>query len=73
MNDIITYRIEVSGRIDKKDLTSKSPLRIKMLNATADSISFSINTDQSGLIGMMRYLNGLGLVLLAVNCEDCEG
>jgi hypothetical protein len=30
---------------------------------------FTVCTDQSGLIGLMRHLHGLGFVFLSVNCE----
>jgi hypothetical protein len=37
----------------------------------ADMISrlFSVRTDQSGLIGLIRHLHGRGFVLLSVACE----
>jgi hypothetical protein len=72
MNDYITYRIEVSGRINENDLTTNSPLTLREVCSEPNLISFLVNTDQSGLIGMIRYLNGLRLIILTVECTDCD-
>jgi hypothetical protein len=38
-----------------------------VVQGDAESTLFLVRTDQSGLIGMLRYLHGRGLVLLSVH------
>jgi hypothetical protein len=38
--------------------------------ATPDAAQFSIHTDQSGLIGLLRHLHSLGLIFLSVQRQE---
>ncbi|MCL5997540.1 MAG: hypothetical protein M1546_16010 [Chloroflexi bacterium] len=73
MDDICTYQIEVNGRVDEQDLNAMSPLQITVARVKPTSTLFTVSTDQSGLIGLMRHLHGLGLVFLSVSRVDTEG
>lgn len=66
MNDLCTYTIELSGQVDEQDINGMSPLEITVVQAEPDSTSLTVCTDQSGLIGLMRHLHGMGLVVLSV-------
>jgi hypothetical protein len=66
MHDICTYYIAVRGRIDENDLNQMSPLAITVVHVDEAATEFTIHTDQSGLIGLMRHLHGRGVVLLSV-------
>ena len=66
MNDTRTYLIQLNGQIDIADLNTNSPLEMKGAEVPANRSSFIIQTDQSGLIGMLRHLHARGLVLLSV-------
>ena len=69
MQDFCTYQIEIQGRIDVDDLNAISPLHISIKRENPDATQFTVNTDQSGLIGLMRYLHGLGFVFACVKRE----
>ncbi len=67
MNDLCNYRIQIAGRVDASELNALSPLEMKVEQVDADSTWLSLHTDQSGLIGLMRHLHGLGVVFLSVD------
>jgi hypothetical protein len=69
MQDFRTYRIEVLGQVDENDLNTMSPFKTTVIRAEAAATLFTIHTDQSGLIGMIRHLHGQGFVLLSVTRE----
>ena len=69
MRDVCIYQIEIQGQLDQDDLNANSPLQIVISRVNPDATQFTISTDQSGLIGLMRYLHGLGLVFLSVRRE----
>jgi hypothetical protein len=66
MDNICTYHVEVKGQIDESDLSTGSPLEMVVVRVTAATTLFVICTDQSGLMGMIRFLHGRGFVLLSV-------
>jgi hypothetical protein len=66
MDELCTYRIEVRGQADESDLTAMSPLQMTVVRVDTTATLFSVCTDQSGLIGLLRHLHGRGLVLLSV-------
>ncbi|MCP4539374.1 MAG: hypothetical protein GY832_19735 [Chloroflexi bacterium] len=69
MNDICTYQIEVRGQVDENELNATSPTQMAVVQVDMASTSFTIRTDQSGLIGLIRHLHGRGVGLLSVNCK----
>jgi hypothetical protein len=75
MHDICTYHVEVRGQVDEKTFNATSPLQMTVVRVDADeehpyaATLFTIRTDQSGLIGLIRHLHGRGFVLLSVTCE----
>ncbi len=69
MTDLCTYRFTLRGQVDVLEINATSPLRMSVEQANADRTQLVVCTDQSGLIGLMRHLHGLGYVLLAVVCE----
>ncbi len=69
MDELCTYRIEVRGQVDEKDLNAISPLRLTTLQVEPTATFFTIHTDQSGLIGLLRHLHGRGLIFLSVQQE----
>ncbi len=70
MNDWCRYRVHIAGRVDEHEVNATSPLEMKVERVDADSTWLSIHTDQSGLIGLVRHLHGLGFVLLRVDREE---
>jgi len=69
MNDICTYLIQLCGQVNESDLNAMSPIQMTVVRVDTPSTLFTICTDQSGLIGLLRHLHGQGFVLLSVNCE----
>lgn len=70
MQDIHIYQIEMQGQMDVKELNANSPLQVFIQRMDLDTTTFTLSTDQSGLIGLMRHLHGLGFVILSVACES---
>lgn len=69
MDDICTYQIKVRGLMDENDLNAMSPVQMTVVWADAASMLFTVHTDQSGLVGLIRHLHERGLALLSVDCE----
>lgn len=67
MNMVSLYHIQVRGLVDEADVNAMSPLHLMRDWAETAVTQFSVQTDQSGLIGLMRHLHGLGFVFLSVN------
>ncbi|MCA9872215.1 MAG: hypothetical protein KC441_01115 [Anaerolineales bacterium] len=67
MNNMCTYRVAVKGQIDASDLSASSPLEMVLVSTTPAATSFTLCTDQSGMIGMLRYLHGRGFILLSLS------
>jgi hypothetical protein len=41
-----------------------------MVEQLEQTTLLTVRTDQSGMIGLIRHLHGLGLMLLSVNCQE---
>jgi len=67
MEDTSNYQIELAGQMDEKELTESSPFQMTLLSQSPEATLFGVRTDQAGLIGLLRYLHGRGLRLLAVS------
>jgi hypothetical protein len=69
MDAIGTYQIEVCNQMEENDLNAMSPLRVTVVRGDPTSTLFTICTDQSGLVGLIRHLHGRGFVLLSLYRE----
>lgn len=69
MNDCI-YHIQLRGQVDERDVNEMSPLLLVRETGDTTVTQLYVATDQSGLIGLMRHLHGLGYVFLSVSCEQ---
>lgn len=70
MNDICVYLIQLRGQVNEIEINAMSPLQMMVTRVDTASTLLTINTDQSGLIGLMRHLHGLGFVFLSVKREQ---
>ena len=70
MHDICTYTIQLRGQVSESEINDLGPLPMTVEKARAEATWFTIHTDQSGLIGLMRHLHGLGFVFLSVDRLD---
>lgn len=69
MDDTFTYQIEVRDQIDENDLNSMSPLQMTLVKMDPAATQFTVCTDQSGLIGLMRHMHRRGIVILSTLCQ----
>jgi len=67
MNDIYIYYIQLHGQVAEGEINATSPLQMTVVRVDRTATLFSIHTDQSGLIGLMRHLHGSGFVILSVS------
>jgi hypothetical protein len=61
------YRLALRGWVDEEDLNEMSPLLLVREGGDTAVTHFRVHTDQSGLIGLMRHLHGLGYVFLSLS------
>lgn len=66
VDDIYTYQIEVPGRVDEVELNALSPFELKIVRSDPRATCFTVRTDQSGLVGLLRHLHGRGFTILSV-------
>lgn len=66
MQEMCTYRIKVQGQVDERELSTMSPLQIAETRTDTTATCFAVHTDQSGLIGLIRYLHGQGFLVLSI-------
>ena len=63
------YHIQLRGQIDEDEINTMSPLQMARERGDTAVTQFTVHTDQSGIIGLMRHLHGLGYVFLSVTCD----
>lgn len=66
MHDICTYRIEVREQIDANELNAMSLHQMTVIRMNMAATLFTIRTDQSGLIGLIRHMHGRGILFLSI-------
>ena len=70
------YRIQVQGRVDLEWLQSfdSSAEIIVDENGQMENITvLNVNTDQSGIVGLVRRLHGLGITILQLQIVSDRG
>ncbi len=61
------YRIEVKGRVDAEWLqsfNSSAEINVCETRPTEEMIVLDVHTDQSGIVGLVRRLHGLGIAIM---------
>lgn len=66
MNGTSVYQIQIKGRVREEVLNSNSPSIVTVNRTDAKLTQFTVEVDQSGLIGLLRHLHGRGFSLLSV-------
>jgi hypothetical protein len=69
MNDMGTYLVQLRGQVGEGEVNALSPLQVTVARVDAAATLLTVCTDQSGLIGLLRHLHGLGFVFVSINCE----
>jgi hypothetical protein len=59
------YLIQLRGLVDVNDLNAISPHQMTAVQQQAGVTWVSIQTDQSGVVGLLSLLHNLGLTLLS--------
>lgn len=54
------YRIEPIGAIGEEAVNRERPCAVALTERGRTSTTFSVDTDQAGMIGLMCYLHGIG-------------
>jgi hypothetical protein len=78
IEDVRTYKIQFHGQVEEEDINTTSPVRLTIEHIDETSTFATLRADQSGMIGLIRHLHGLGLVLLSISCgienlpDDCS-
>ena len=67
MQGLAAYQIEVKGQLDEDNFNATSPIRITVEKVNHTETTFTLYTDQSGLIGLIRFLHQRGFIILSVN------
>lgn len=67
MDDICTYQLRVRGSLEAADIEAFCPTGLQTEPVGHDTL-LTLQTDQAGLIGLIRKLHGLGLFLLTITC-----
>lgn len=66
ISDNRLYTLTFSGELDADFLASYCPEGTTLTNANGINRLDHFNTDQSGIIGLIRYLHNLGCVILEI-------
>jgi hypothetical protein len=70
------YRIELQGRVDVDWLQSfdgSAEIIIDQTRQMEDITVLNVHTDQSGIVGLVRRLHGLGMTILQLQIISDEG
>ena len=67
IHNVRIYKIQIHGQVKEEDINRSSPLQFKIEQEGEDSTFIEVQTDQSGLVGLIRHLHGLGLVLASMS------
>lgn len=67
-NDVRNYTIQIHGCVEVEDIHASSPFPFAIEQNEGIHTTITLQTDQSGIIGMIRHLHGLGLTLICIHC-----
>lgn len=67
MEDIRIYQIRIEGQIVESEIAPFSPPGWKLEPGGKGASLLTVKTDQSGLVGLIRHLHGLGFALISIH------
>ena len=70
------YQIEVRGRVDVdwlQSFDSSAEISVDETRQKEDITVLTMHTDQSGMVGLVRRLHGLGMTILQLHIVLSEG
>jgi hypothetical protein len=68
MEDVRTYQIRIDGQVAENEVAPFIPPEWKIEPDEEGCSILTVHTDQSGLVGLIRHLHGLGFELLSFYC-----
>lgn len=69
MDDLCTYLIQLRGHLYESEIYPSSPLQMTVQRVDEATL-LEMQTDQAGMVGLMRYLHGRGFVILSITRID---
>jgi hypothetical protein len=66
--DMHPYTLKLSGQLDDDFLASYCPAGTTMECQEGVILLTNIYTDQSGILGLIRYLHNMGCIILELKC-----
>lgn len=69
MNQSSVYRVLVHGQLDESDLNASSPIATTVASVSNNTSELTVETDQSGVMGVLRHLHGLGFAIISVQSQ----
>ena len=73
MSDRRTYLIRLEGQADEGEINATSPVRVEVVRAGEEGTVLRACADQSGLVGPIRHLHGVGFAIEGVGRESGTG
>jgi hypothetical protein len=70
MHDVCTYHLQVRDQVDENAFSTAGPLQITVIQMDSMATVFTVTTDQSGLIGLLRHIHQQGFVILSVHRDQ---
>lgn len=66
MQAFCPYHIQLQGQVEEAELNAGTPLTMRVVQVDPSATTLTVQTDQSGIIGLLRYLHGQGFMLLSL-------
>lgn len=61
------YQFKLLGELREEDVNLMSPCVVTLVRRGRTTTTFKASTDQAGIIGLMRFLHGMGFAFLEIN------
>lgn len=66
MQAVSLYKIQIKGQLEEDIINAASPIQLTVEKISESGTLFTVLTDQSGLVGLIRFLHRQGFVLLSI-------
>ena len=70
MQDLSAYQIEVKGQLNGDGFNATSPTQITVKDVSDTRSIFNFLADQSGLIGIIRFLHRQGFIIISISRQQ---
>ena len=67
--DVSIYHLQIRGNVDANEINLMSPVQVKQEWTDTAVTQFVVQTDQSGLLGLIRHLHNRGFIFYNIICE----